>query len=81
MERKMEGKKEEHPSHEIIGVMISDWNVHWFSTGSLRAEVVGPGSTLPVSVTDNYGQTVVAFVPQDEGKNPWMSVVFIFILH
>ncbi|XP_056004558.1 filamin-A-like isoform X3 [Ostrea edulis] len=37
--------------------------------GSLRAEVVGPGSTLPVSVTDNYGQTVVAFVPQDEGNH------------
>lgn len=36
-------------------------------TGTLKAEVVGPGSSLPVSLSDNYGQMVLGFVPREEG--------------
>lgn len=36
-------------------------------TGTLKAEVVGPGSSLPVSLSDNYGQMMVGFIPREEG--------------
>lgn len=35
--------------------------------GTLKAEVVGPGSSLPVSLSDNYGQMMVGFIPREEG--------------
>ncbi|KAK3094337.1 hypothetical protein FSP39_000435 [Pinctada imbricata] len=34
--------------------------------GSLRSEVVGPNSNIPVAVEENYGNTVVSFVPEVE---------------
>ena len=35
--------------------------------GSLRSEVVGPTGNIPVAVEENYGNTVVSFVPEAEG--------------
>lgn len=47
--------------------------------GTLKAEVVGPGSSLPVSLSDNYGQMMVGFIPREEGTSK-ISSSFVFIL-
>ncbi|XP_078312685.1 filamin-C-like isoform X3 [Crassostrea virginica] len=60
--------------NERVGLVVGEekrlvFEVSQAGPGTLKAEVVGPSSTLPVSVTDNYGQVVVAFVPKDEGNH------------
>ncbi|XP_062567858.1 filamin-A-like isoform X3 [Saccostrea cucullata] len=60
--------------NERVGLVVGEekrlvFDISQAGPGSLRAEVVGPGSTVPATVTDSYGQTLVAFVPREEGNH------------
>ncbi|XP_061194597.1 filamin-C-like isoform X3 [Saccostrea echinata] len=60
--------------NERVGLVVGEekrlvFDVSQAGPGSLRAEVVGPGSAVPATVTDSYGQTLVAFVPKEEGNH------------
>lgn len=60
--------------NERVGLVVGEekrlvFDVSQAGPGTLKAEVVGPGSSLPVSLSDNYGQMVVGFIPREEGNH------------
>lgn len=60
--------------NERVGLVVGEekrlvFDVSQAGPGTLKAEVVGPGSSLPVSLSDNYGQMVLGFVPREEGNH------------
>ncbi|XP_034327978.2 filamin-A isoform X5 [Magallana gigas] len=60
--------------NERVGLVVGEekrlvFDVSQAGPGTLKAEVVGPGSSLPVSLSDNYGQMMVGFIPREEGNH------------